>query len=78
MSNKISQKRESVMSLSGDDYGNRLLDEEDDGDKMKLKNEFAVTTRATQTKNFSPLLPNATGLPVSLMFSLEVKADFEI
>ena len=53
MSNKISQKRESVMSLSGDDYGNRLLDEEDDGDKMKLKNEFAVTTRATQTKTFS-------------------------
>ena len=39
--------------MSGDDFGNRLLDEEDDGDKMKLKNEFAVTTRATQTKNFS-------------------------
>ena len=53
MQNKISQKRESVMSLSGDDFGNRLLEEEDDGDKMKLKNEFAVTTRATQTKNFS-------------------------
>ena len=51
MSNKISQKRESVMSM-GDDFGNRL-EEEDDGDKMKLKNEFAVTTRATQTKNFS-------------------------
>ena len=51
MSNKISKKRESVMS--GDDFGNRLLEEEDDGDKMKLKNEFAVTTRATQTKNFS-------------------------
>ena len=49
----ISQKRESVMSLSGDDFGNRLLEEEDDGDKMKLKNEFAVTTRATQTKTFS-------------------------
>ena len=53
MSNMISQKRESVMSLSGDDFGNRLLEEEDDGDKMKLKNEFAVTTRATQTKTFS-------------------------
>ena len=52
MSNKMSQKRESVMSM-GDDFGNRLLEEEDDGDKMKLKNEFAVTTRATQTKNFS-------------------------
>ena len=53
MSNNLSKKRESVLSLPGDDFGNKLLEEDDEGDKMRLKNEFAVTTRATQTKNFS-------------------------
>ena len=53
MSNNLSKKRESGLSLPGDDFGNKLLEEDDEGDKMRLKNEFAVTTRATQTKNFS-------------------------